>query len=1305
MKQTLMAVFLSASLTGSFAATEASAADDYDFTKDKVLEVVATAHLDTQWRWTIQKTIDEYILNTMRRNFVLFETYPNYTFSFEGAFRYMLMKEYYPRDYAKLTDYIAKNRWALCGSSIDAGDVNIPSPEAIMRNIMYGQRYFRQEFGKTSTDIYLPDCFGFGYALPSISRHCGLKGFSSQKLTWGSSVGIPFDVGVWEGVDGSQVVAALNPDPYVSTIRSDLSTNQRWIDTIEKQGKESGLFVGYKYFGVGDVGGAPDDESVSWLEKSMKGNGPLKVVSVPADKLYHEITPAMMKKLPYYKGELLMTTHGSGCYTSQNAMKRWNRRNEQLVDAVERASVAASWLNGITYPAEAIRENWIRFIWHQFHDDLTGTSIPEAYEFSWNDELICLNRSASMLTDAVGAVSRSLDTRAEGQPVVVYNPLAIERTDTVEASVVFPGTVPAIVRVFDANGKEIPAQTTGVHGSTVTVLFVAKVDPVSFTVFDVRPSSTPCALPSELTATESGISNERYMVKFDANGDISSITDKKNGKELLKSPVRLALFQNNSKVWPAWEITYETVTAQPVGYVDNPVSVRVIEKGPARAAVEILRKAGDTTVIQTVSLAAGSDRLIFDNIIDWRSKERLLKAVFPFAVSNEKAAYDLGLGVIERGNNTEKMYEVPAQQWADITDANGSYGVTVMNDCLYGWDKPSDNTLRLTMLHTPNSGGYTDQAMQDIGRHRMSFAIAGHAGSWKDGSTAVHEASRMNQPLVAFQAKAHEGPLGKSLSFVKVSTPQLTVKALKMAEDGDEIVIRLIETEGKALNGAEITFAKPVTTAREINGMEDPVGEAMVRNGKLVADFTPFQPKTFAVKIGYPAVALSKPSALPVEIAYNIDAVSFDGDRSDGDMDGNGHTYVGEQLPKVLTIEGIPFKIGPTADGMNNALACKGQTFRLPEKPRMNGYNRLYILAAASNGDTKGTFAVGETKTTLGIQNYTGFIGQWDNRLVNGNQVHNVFQVLPSFIKRDRVAYVGTHRHSVKEGNESYIYTYLFLYTLDIPEGAATVTLPDNENIRVFAITAAVNDNDAVIPAQLLYDEAKSTSVSLDVDTKGFFIDSMSLGLKAQPENAEIHYTLDGSEPTKQSPRYTGQRFTITEATTIKAKAFAEGIDDVRMLEIALKKATLRPAVTASGLKPGLTYSLYHGKWDNLPDFKKLKPVSSGIIDTFRIPEGTREDNFALTWTGYIEIPTNGIYAFSTKSDDGSRMLIDGEMVIDNDGLHGPQEMDISLALAKGPHAITVQFFEQGGGESIDVYYSGPDIAKRPINVEVLKHK
>jgi len=347
--------------------------------------VVGTAHLDTQWLWTVQNTINEYIPDTLKVNFAAFNKHPHYVFSFEGAFRYQLIKEYYPERWQELSKRIKEGRWRVAGGWVDAVDTNVPSTESLIRHALYGNGFYRREFGRSSLDIFLPDCFGFGYALPSIGVHCGLKGFSTQKLTWGSAYGIPFTVGRWEGVDGSSLVAAIDAGGYTGDVGPDWG-HARWlIDRMDSTGKKSGAYVDYRYHGAGDRGGGPSSNSLSNLEKAIKEKGPIKVFSAGADQLFRNLTPEQVAKLPRFKGELLMTTHGTGCYTAQAAMKRWNKKNEMLADAAERAAVAAHLLTGEPYPAKKLEGAWTRLLWHQFHDDLTGTSIPEAYQFSWND--------------------------------------------------------------------------------------------------------------------------------------------------------------------------------------------------------------------------------------------------------------------------------------------------------------------------------------------------------------------------------------------------------------------------------------------------------------------------------------------------------------------------------------------------------------------------------------------------------------------------------------------------------------------------------------------------------------------------------------------------------------------------------------------------------------------------------------------------------------------------------------------------------------------------------------------------------
>src|SRR5512140_1547111 len=375
------------------------------------LDVVATAHLDTQWRWTVRDTIDDFLPDTLHGNFTLFEKYPGYVFSFEGAFHYALMKEYQPAEWERLRGYVKAGRWKVAGSWWDAVDTHVPSPESLVRQALYGNGFFRRELGVTSRDVFLPDCFGFSFALPSVAAHCGLSAFSTQKLTWGAAMKIPFDVGLWEGVDGSSLLASINPGDYASELKGNLTLDPDVYAAIDRQAALSGQAVGMRYFGTGDVGIPPLEPSVAWLQKSLAGPGPLTVKSVAPDELAKELsarlTPAERERLPHYKGELLLTSHGAGCYTSQAAMKSFNRTNQRLAFAAEAAAVAAQDLGGAAYPRETLREAWTRFLWHQFHDDLTGTSIPEAYAISWNDETISASTFADVLTTSVGAVTRA----------------------------------------------------------------------------------------------------------------------------------------------------------------------------------------------------------------------------------------------------------------------------------------------------------------------------------------------------------------------------------------------------------------------------------------------------------------------------------------------------------------------------------------------------------------------------------------------------------------------------------------------------------------------------------------------------------------------------------------------------------------------------------------------------------------------------------------------------------------------------------------------------------------------------------
>src|SRR4030095_12721882 len=251
-----------------------------------------------------------------------------------------------------------------------------------------------------------------------------------------------------------------------------------------------GRRVEFRYFGTGDTGGGPTEASVQFVQKAIANADPnLQILNVSPDQLAKDLSPEAKALLPVYNDELILKTHGTGCYTSQSVMKRFNRANEILGEAAEKASVAASWLAGVVYPSERIRSAWVRFLWHQFHDDLTGTSIPQAYQFSWNDELASLNQFSGVLTNATSAVSGLMDTSASGVPLVVFNPVSMERTEAIEATVKL-GAPAAAIRVTDAaTGQSVPAQIVGSAMGDTRIVFVGTVPSLGYRVFNVTAAA------------------------------------------------------------------------------------------------------------------------------------------------------------------------------------------------------------------------------------------------------------------------------------------------------------------------------------------------------------------------------------------------------------------------------------------------------------------------------------------------------------------------------------------------------------------------------------------------------------------------------------------------------------------------------------------------------------------------------------------------------------------------------------------------------------------------------------------------
>lgn len=1007
----------------------------------KKVYAVATSHLDTVWRWNLATTIKEYLPDTLEKNFDLADKYPHYKFNFEGAFRYQLAEEYYPKHFEYLKGLIEKGSWNVAGSSYENGDVNIPSPEALFRNIIYGNGYFKEKFGKESCDIFLPDCFGFGYALPSIMKHAGLKGFTTQKLSWGSAYGVPFDLGLWQGVDGSKVYACLNAQSYRYKFSGDIRGDISVINKITQNAFESGIPQTLHLYGTGDWGGAPTEESVQAIEESVEKNAgsDFEVVSATSDEIFRDLDKlpkSETARLKTWNNELLMTSHGAGAYTSRAMNKRLNAQNENIADIAEKMCIAAE-ANGVyKYPKENLSRAWKRVIQHQFHDDITGTGNMDIYIDGQSDYYASLSDFETELDGAAGAMANELNTSFVTEcGVAVYNPSPFRRKNAVSAHIKLVHNS-TFVKVLDATGKEVPSQIIKKSGKGFDIVFIADVNAMGYAVYDVVPANKACEIKTDLAVSLHTLENEKYRVIFNKNGDLATVIDKKNNINVLDAPIKMAgLTDIGDLPYPAWEMRKKDLDKEPEFFANSP-EFEIIEAGPARIAIKVSRELDHSFIDQIIYLESGGEFIRVENTVDWRNRRTMLKAVFPFSCYNKTASYDLGLGVIKRENNSEKLYEVPAQKWADITAGSGKYGVSVFSDCKYGWDKPSSNTLRLTCLHTP-TGAFTKQARQDlldIGRNNFAFGIFSHEGGFANGTQRQSEI--FQKPLIAYQTSSRrEGSLESGYSFLKINNENAILRCCKLAEDGDGIIVRVNEGSGEALKNVELTFAARILEASECLANEQAIKKADSKSKKLKFDLAPYGIKTFRIKLETPDKK-GRENFKKLDLEYNSKGFTKNESMRNVILQGSGCSLPAELCPQGFTAGGVSFKM-PDTQASSDVMVARGQTIDLPKS-----MTKLYIAAASTLGDRDATFYLDGREKQIKIAAMTEHYGNWDMAGLNIKAAH----------KNAPVAFEFTHTHH-PEGDIPNGKAYFYLYELDI-RNAKTLTLPEDNRIIILAMTA-----------------------------------------------------------------------------------------------------------------------------------------------------------------------------------------------------------------------------------------------------------
>ena len=721
---------------------------------------VGNAHLDLAWLWPMAETRRK-TSRTFAAQLRLMEEYPEYRYLQSQPAAYVMCREHYPELYERIRQAAKRGQWIAEGAMWVEPDTNMTGGESLIRQLIHGKRFFREEFGVDSRLLWLPDTFGYSAALPQILRGCGVRYLVTQKIFWSYNEGDPFPYHyfTWQGADGSEIDTFL-PTSY--TYRTD---PEEICETWKKRVQKRGLSAFLLPFGYGDGGGGPTRDHLEYLkrEEDLEGMPRVRMAS-PLD-FFEDMEEAGGPRHTYV-GELYFSAH-RGVFTSQAAIKKGNRRAEIALREAEFWG-ALALLRGAAYPLARMDAAWKRLLLNQFHDILPGSSIARVYEDARRDHAWILGEAGAVKEEALRALAR-------GEGVTVFNSLSFERTGLVPLPDAFEhGAV-------TAEGAEVPVQcmAEGCFG-LVTVPACGAAS--------LRPKAVAARNAVSVRETAEGLvmENEAVRAVISRRGEVISFADRATGREFAAGAMnRLRMFKDVPRLFDAWDID-SNYALQPVA-LEEPVEIRILEAGGLRAAVRVSRRIQNSAFEQEIRLTAGSRRLDFVTRVDWHELHRLLKVEFPVDVQAPEAINEIQFGYMKRPTHRSRPYdcdrfEVCNQRYSALCDE--SHGAAVLNDCKYGISM-NGNALQLTLLRAAAS----PEMRADNGVHTFTYAFTAWEGSFLD-SPVVREAYDLNVPL---QTAPGSGP---AFSAFRVDADNVFIDTVKPAEDGSgDLILRLYEAK------------------------------------------------------------------------------------------------------------------------------------------------------------------------------------------------------------------------------------------------------------------------------------------------------------------------------------------------------------------------------------------------------------------------------------------------------------------------------------------------------------------------------
>jgi len=859
--------------------------------QDKI-DLAGNSHIDAAWLWPKSETIDV-VHRTFATALQLMNEYPNYTYTQSAAQYTEWMADKYPELNAQIKQRVKEGRWEIVGGMWVEPDLNLPGGESLVRQLLVGQRYFKQQYDVVARIGWNPDSFGYNWQLPQIYKRSGLDYFVTQKMHWNDTNILPFRLFWWESPDGSKVLT------YFPTDYSWTSVNPTRLsaDFAESAQRNPGTTEHLDLFGVGDHGGGPTrdmlDQADHWIAAGKQTDTAVPTIRYGTaqnyftnvethlnptsptwnyDSIAKGYTPPPATTdgavgIPTWNDELYFEYH-RGVFTTQAQHKRFMRVSEtQTLNAEKFASLA--WLSGSAYPNSVLTNNWKEITFNQFHDLAAGSGIAVIYRDAKKEYFDVFNEDYIITQASMKTLDAQIDTTKQpGVPVVIYNTLAWPRAELVPLHVELPEASNAIT-VTDAKGNTIPTQITNHIAGTnefEVLANVANIPALGYTVLhaeinkSLKPDTTDLSMSED--ATSFTLMSAKVLIKI--NKETGCITNIKTGlndrssREYLNAQAcgnQLQTYVDKPKDYDAWNIDPGTLDGKmtPIEKVD---SISVLTDGPLRKTIRITRTWSKSHFIQDISLDAGADTVQIANDIDWHEQHVLLKAAFPLAATSGKATYEIPYGSIQRtttrNNSWEKAkFEVPAQNWADLGDDH--QGLSLLNDSKYGYDA-LNNTLRLTLLRSPT----WPDADADQGHQRFTYALYPHAGTWQQALT-VHRGLELNTPLTAQQVFTHTGSLPPTYSYASIDkdNPNVILTAMKKAEDAPALIFRMYESTGQATD-VHLHIPPGSQYAIETNLMETPVPDAShlpVANDTVTIPIKPYEILTLQVVYPDPAVA------------------------------------------------------------------------------------------------------------------------------------------------------------------------------------------------------------------------------------------------------------------------------------------------------------------------------------------------------------------------------------------------------------------------------------------------------------------